>query len=196
MLAGNIMGTWQQGAHRWSPQHKPATGLIGDSERHVGPATRDQPEVKGPRYLGVFFEPPSHVVAIDTYRCLLSHGFSLALKHRLRSNRVRPAPDGLGNESAELQPSSHTGTRMTNSETPNDVGSQLLTYINTELSQLDEPVELDTDLLISGALDSLAVMQVAAWMEDELKIEVDPVDIVFENFQTVEAMATFVHRQR
>ena len=76
------------------------------------------------------------------------------------------------------------------------MGSQLLTYINAELSQLDEPVELDTDLLISGALDSLAVMQVAAWMEDELKIEVDPVDIVFENFQTVEAMATFVHSQR
>ena len=33
-------------------------------------------------------------------------------------------------------------------------------------------------------------------MEDELKIEVDPVDIVFENFQIVEAMATFVHSQR
>ena len=85
---------------------------------------------------------------------------------------------------------------MTNSEASDGVAQQLLSHINAELSQLDEPVELDTDLLISGALDSLAVMQVVAWMEDHLNVEVDPVDIVFENFQTVEAMAAFVHSQR
>lgn len=50
----------------------------------------------------------------------------------------------------------------------------------------------DTDLLLTGLVDSLGVVRIVNWMEDELAVEVDPVDVTLENFQTVAAMAAYV----
>ena len=52
----------------------------------------------------------------------------------------------------------------------------------------------DTDLLLTGLLDSLGVVEIVAWFEDRLGIEIDPADVVLENFQTVDKMLAFVDR--
>lgn len=72
----------------------------------------------------------------------------------------------------------------------------LLKLISSEVS-LDPsvPVESATDLLLTGLVDSLGVIEIVAWIEDRLGVEIDPVDVVLENFQTVELMVAYVCRR-
>ncbi len=76
-------------------------------------------------------------------------------------------------------------------------GDELLRMINTEVSfDPTEEITTETDLLLTGLVDSLGVVQIVAWMEDRLGIEIEPVDVVLENFQTVDRMLAFVTRSR
>ena len=76
-------------------------------------------------------------------------------------------------------------------------GDELLRMINTEVSfDPSEEITTETDLLLTGLVDSLGVVQIVAWMEDRLGIEIEPVDVVLENFQTVDRMLAFVQRSR
>jgi acyl carrier protein len=80
---------------------------------------------------------------------------------------------------------------------PNDLRAQLCTFIDDAVSlDPDTPVAPDTDLLMTGLVDSLGVVQIVSWMEQELGIVVEPTDVVLEHFQTVDAMAGFVERRR
>jgi acyl carrier protein len=76
-----------------------------------------------------------------------------------------------------------------------ELAAALLAMINAEVS-LDpsEEVVADTDLLLTGLVDSLGVVQIVSWLEDRLGIEIDPSEVVLENFQTVEQMLAFVAR--
>lgn len=76
-----------------------------------------------------------------------------------------------------------------------DIRSELIALINDELS-LDPTVlvEADTDLLLTGLVDSLGVVEIVAWLEDRLATTIDPVDVVLENFQTVDLMTAFAER--
>ena len=76
-----------------------------------------------------------------------------------------------------------------------DLKADLLHLINTELT-LDPtvPVEGETDLLLTGLVDSLGVVQIVAWLEDREGVEIDPMDVVIENFQSVDLMVGFVRR--
>ncbi len=71
-----------------------------------------------------------------------------------------------------------------------NIEQQVLTYVNSEVAA--EVVELDTDLLLTGAVDSLGVMRVTQWMEDEHGVDVDPLDVTLTNFQTVQRMSNFL----
>ncbi|NNE13067.1 MAG: acyl carrier protein [Ilumatobacter sp.] len=73
--------------------------------------------------------------------------------------------------------------------------SQLLQFINDEvrLSHAVE-VERDTDLLLTGLVDSVGVIEIVGWIEDEHGVEIDPLDIVLDNFQTVGRMLAYVDR--
>lgn len=68
----------------------------------------------------------------------------------------------------------------------------LTAFIADEVAHLDEPIDESTDLLLTGQVDSLGVVRVVLWIENELGIEVDPLDVVLENFQTVGQMAEFL----
>lgn len=71
----------------------------------------------------------------------------------------------------------------------------LLQLLNDEISlDPDQHIGGDTDLLLTGLVDSLGVIDVVAWLEERLGIDIDPVDIVLENFQTVDLVLGFVER--
>ena len=72
----------------------------------------------------------------------------------------------------------------------------LTTYIRDEVAMVDGEIAPDTDLLLSGMVDSLGVIRITQWMEDELGIEVDPLDVTLDNFQTVAKMVAYVDKQR
>jgi acyl carrier protein len=61
-----------------------------------------------------------------------------------------------------------------------------------QLSETDEPLADDTELLLSGLLDSIAVTQVVATIEAMLSREVPPLDITIDNFATLRAMYDYV----
>lgn len=71
----------------------------------------------------------------------------------------------------------------------------LLELINGEISiDPSVPVLGETDLLATGQVDSLGIVEVVAWMEEAIGVEIDPVDIVRTNFQTVDSMVAFAER--
>lgn len=69
---------------------------------------------------------------------------------------------------------------------------QLIEFLQTEVVLDDTPVERDTDLLLSGAVDSLGVIRVTQWVEDFTGQPVDPGDVTLENFQSVASIVTYV----
>lgn len=72
---------------------------------------------------------------------------------------------------------------------------RLTRFISDDVARSDEPVDPQTDLLLTGLVDSLGVILIVDWLEEELSITIDPVDVVLENFQTVGRMTDYV-RQR
>lgn len=70
--------------------------------------------------------------------------------------------------------------------------NQLMEFISSEVLLIADEIGPDTDLLLTGAVDSLGVIRITQWMEDELNITVDPGDVTLENFQTVSSMAAYV----
>lgn len=76
--------------------------------------------------------------------------------------------------------------------TTEETAAKLLGFINTDVSVSPEPIEADTDLLLTGAVDSLGVIRITQWMEDELGVEVDPSDVTLDNFQTVSKMMRYL----
>lgn len=70
----------------------------------------------------------------------------------------------------------------------------LLNYIQQELlgSEIDDDFDADTDLLGSGILDSLGMVQLIAFVENEFKIKVEPEEMVIENFMNINSVCTYV----
>ena len=71
--------------------------------------------------------------------------------------------------------------------------ADLLTLINDELSlDPENEVHADTDLVLTGQVDSLGVMEIVDWLEERMQVLVDPADIIKENFKSVDQMVSFV----
>lgn len=66
----------------------------------------------------------------------------------------------------------------------------LLAMIVEEIT-FGQPVESDTDLLLTGLVDSIGVIRIVTWMEEFLGVEIDPGDVLLENFQTVALMVQY-----
>ena len=85
------------------------------------------------------------------------------------------------------------GPAVTLGERVNDAFVQsLIAFISDEVAHLDEPIDDATDLLLTGQVASLGVVRIVLWLETGLGIEIDPLDVVLENFQTVGQMAAYL----
>jgi acyl carrier protein len=71
----------------------------------------------------------------------------------------------------------------------------LLAFINADVS-LDRSAAIvaDTDLLLTALVDSLGVVEIVGWLQERSGVTIDPMDVVLENFQTVERMLALVER--
>ena len=76
-----------------------------------------------------------------------------------------------------------------------EFASRLLHFVQESASQTGTELVGDTDLLLTGAVDSLGVIQITQWLEDETGIAVDPGDVTLENFQTVDRIVAYVEAQ-
>lgn len=72
------------------------------------------------------------------------------------------------------------------------IEQRLIDFVQDEIVLLDQAIAPDTDLLLTGAVDSLGVIRITQWIEDEMGFVVDPGHITLENFQTVRNMTSYV----
>lgn len=74
---------------------------------------------------------------------------------------------------------------------------RLLHHVRTEIAIGDvDGLDADTDLLLTGLVDSLGVVQLVEWLEAEAGVIIEPGDVTLENFQTVGLMVRFVDSLR
>ena len=71
-------------------------------------------------------------------------------------------------------------------------------YISRELAGRPEllPLQNDTPLLETGILDSLALLRLLVFLEDNFGAQVDDFDIIPENFNTIDAICAYVRSQQ
>lgn len=65
-------------------------------------------------------------------------------------------------------------------------------FIRDDVVADDEVISSDTDLLLTGLVDSLGVVMIVEWIEEQLGVTIDPADVVLEHFQTIDAMLGFL----
>ena len=71
--------------------------------------------------------------------------------------------------------------------------------VSAVLVQVNKKVELhldSTSLVSSGILDSLDIMSLIMDLEREFEIEIDPEDVLSENFESVSAITALVEKCR
>lgn len=77
---------------------------------------------------------------------------------------------------------------------PTRLSDDLSRFIEVEVSsQRDVEVTLDTDLVMSGLVDSLGVVMIVEWLEQRLHVTIDPADVVIEHFASVDAIIEYLH---
>lgn len=74
----------------------------------------------------------------------------------------------------------------------------IIKFIDEEIlyGQVDEPLEPETNLLLTGLVDSLGIMRLVLHLEEELGVTIPPEDIVIENFLTVADMTRYLENQK
>lgn len=77
--------------------------------------------------------------------------------------------------------------------------NELISTMSEYLSEsTDPPIELgpDEDLFTSGALDSLGIANLVAFLEEKTGISISLTDLTIENFGTLNAISAFVMNKK
>jgi acyl carrier protein len=73
-------------------------------------------------------------------------------------------------------------------------GDQIVAYLKEEL-QFDGDLDVESKLFSTGAMDSVAMMQLITFIENTTKIEVRPQDVTLDNFDTVAGIVRYSESQ-
>jgi acyl carrier protein len=78
-----------------------------------------------------------------------------------------------------------------------DYGSKLSDFIKQEIlhgrsAALDE----EQDLLNAGIIDSLGILRLVSFIEEQFGVQVPDEDVVFENFQSIRAMSNYIAQRK
>jgi len=76
------------------------------------------------------------------------------------------------------------------------IEARLTEFIQGELLGPGATLDRQDDLLSGELLDSVAVLRLAAFVEEELAVPMQPADFVVENFQNVAVLSEYVRRSR
>jgi methoxymalonate biosynthesis acyl carrier protein len=81
-----------------------------------------------------------------------------------------------------------------------NVEDRLRQYIAEQLRWEGEDVSPDTltndaELIVGGLLDSLRLLELSGFIQQEYGFDVDDLDLVMENFATISRIAAYVRRK-
>jgi acyl carrier protein len=69
-------------------------------------------------------------------------------------------------------------------------------YLMRELITQSGPLKHDTPLLKTGLLDSLSMLKLVLFLEEEFGIIVDPEDVIPEHFETVDTICAYLRTRQ
>ena len=72
--------------------------------------------------------------------------------------------------------------------------SRVLAFLQRELLEPGVTIGRDAELLSGEVIDSIGVLRLAAFVEEEFQIDIQPSDFVIENFRSVAVIAGYVGR--
>ena len=75
-----------------------------------------------------------------------------------------------------------------------EVEDRVMAFIQRELLSPEVTLQTNDELLTDGLLDSMAVLRLAAFIEEEFQFKMQPADFVIENFQTIAVLSDYVRR--
>jgi len=79
---------------------------------------------------------------------------------------------------------------------PHSLSEDLVGFIRDEVAvDADVLLDADTDLVMSGLVDSLGVVMIVEQLEQRLGIRIDPVDVVIEHFSSVTAILGYLDQR-
>jgi acyl carrier protein len=77
-----------------------------------------------------------------------------------------------------------------------DAADKIKDFIKQEILFEDSGASLEDDTpLLSGIMDSLGLMQLVAYLEEEFDIEVDDADMTAEHFRTISEIEALVNEK-
>jgi len=78
------------------------------------------------------------------------------------------------------------------------IGASLTAFIQAELVGEERALEVDagTRLIDSGLIDSMGLMQIIAFIEEQTGVRIPDEEVMPENFQTVDSMERLITRLR
>jgi acyl carrier protein len=77
-----------------------------------------------------------------------------------------------------------------------EIAPRVRTFIKDEILQGEDGlVETDDSPLLDGALDSVGLLQLVAFLEEEFDIQIDDAEIVPDHFSTVANIEELVRRR-
>jgi acyl carrier protein len=75
------------------------------------------------------------------------------------------------------------------------MNEKIITYIKEELSiEFIESIDMDEDLLGNGIVDSLGMMKLVVFLENEFQVTINPEDMTVENFNSVRSISTYLSK--
>ncbi len=72
---------------------------------------------------------------------------------------------------------------------------QLIDFMRDDLGIETDEVGPDTLIFSDGVVDSFALVEIIGFIEESCGIEVDPLDVSLENFDSLSRMCSFVNER-
>ena len=78
------------------------------------------------------------------------------------------------------------------------IQDQIRQYVNENLLFGDDRIQYENDssFLQNGLIDSMGVMELVAFVQSAFLIQVDPMEITPDNFDTVNKLAAYISRKQ
>jgi len=78
-----------------------------------------------------------------------------------------------------------------------DYKNSLIQFIRDEfVRKRGGDIKEDEDLLSSGLIDSLGILTLVSFMEEQFAIEIPSEDVVYENFHSIESMSRYLANRK
>ena len=74
----------------------------------------------------------------------------------------------------------------------NCISTKILLFLQTEVLQCGSVLSNDTELFAGGLLDSMNLIQLMAFVEENFDVSVEPLELSYENFGSVDRLTRFV----